>query len=416
MKTNETTCNTECALDAQEKTPNEKEKKSEIPQSTEPNLTADNQRNDTPNFPVNSEKPSNETREEDKSIFMKHNNIYLPKIFINNYDQILEKIDDDSASEYFNFGFNVSDWRSFKEKIKANFNNLVVLVKQNKIKLEYKKDDELNYLMNLPSDFGGLGEAFQDNVYSNVNFFNKKTNCFRMENIKFDKEPAFYTLERTSKNLELFNKSYYFNNTNCSPPFNIPFYNYPPNFNCFKYFLQPNCFYNPKLIDNQQTSFYNQYFNYYTNNLSNNNNASNNNTSVINNNNTASLINNNTNAPLNNQEKKESNNILDDFKKTDDDKRKKSHKKRDKNSESNTYDRHDSKHSSKHHHSRHHKSKNKERKHRERSRSSSRRYYDDKYSSKYKYDDEYKSKGSSKDYRKNTYHYKDYFRDKKYNH
>jgi hypothetical protein len=37
------------------------------------------------------------------------------------------------------------------------------------------KEDILNYIFNFPSDFGGVGEVYEDEKYENLNFFDYKT-------------------------------------------------------------------------------------------------------------------------------------------------------------------------------------------------------------------------------------------------
>lgn len=41
---------------------------------------------------------------------------------------------------------------------------------------EYKMDDKIfNYIFNLPSDFGGIGEVQEDSKFENLNFFEYRT-------------------------------------------------------------------------------------------------------------------------------------------------------------------------------------------------------------------------------------------------
>ena len=101
-------------------------------------------------------------------------------------------------SKYFNYGYNFDQWKKYVNDMKSKFDELNDLVKSNKIILpELEADNELEYLMALPSDYGGLGEVYKDQNYENVKFFDPKDasknkgNKDFMSMIKFEHETWF---------------------------------------------------------------------------------------------------------------------------------------------------------------------------------------------------------------------------------
>lgn len=80
--------------------------------------------------------------------------------------------------DYFNYGYNDVEWDKYASNIRNKFEELSKLVQKNKIHLKTEKD-ALTYLLNFPSDFGGLGEIFGEE-YDNVNLFDIKTNMNKM--------------------------------------------------------------------------------------------------------------------------------------------------------------------------------------------------------------------------------------------
>ena len=103
-------------------------------------------------------------------------------------------------NKYLNYGYNFEQWKKYVIDIKGKFDELNELVKQKKIILP-EPDNELEYLMALPSDYGGLGDIQQDQKYSNVKFYDPKDtsknpeNKSFMEMIKFERDTTWFPLE-----------------------------------------------------------------------------------------------------------------------------------------------------------------------------------------------------------------------------
>ena len=76
-------------------------------------------------------------------------------------------------SDYFNYGYKEAEWVKHVEKIRPKFDELNEMVKKQAYKLP-SSEDAANYLFNFPSDFGGVGEVFNDQNYEKVNFFDMK--------------------------------------------------------------------------------------------------------------------------------------------------------------------------------------------------------------------------------------------------
>ena len=99
-------------------------------------------------------------------VLTQYENIFVPAIFNINLNEIKNapwKKEGAKLDDYFNYGYNEEQWINYSEKIKSKFDKLVNLVKNGKKKLPNSKN-ELNYLMEFPSDFGGLGEVYDDQL------------------------------------------------------------------------------------------------------------------------------------------------------------------------------------------------------------------------------------------------------------
>ena len=133
----------------------------------------------------NTETPeSNEPQKpsEKMKILTKYKDIYVPSIFLLDYtdtskppynlfiqsqqQQQMQQIPGQFMNnnqnnqlniKYFNYGYNFEQWKKYVIDIKGKFDELNELVKQKKIILP-EPDNELEYLMALPSDYGGLGD------------------------------------------------------------------------------------------------------------------------------------------------------------------------------------------------------------------------------------------------------------------
>ena len=172
---------------------------------------------------------------------IKYKNVYVPKIFLINYNDTSEYppkgIINNSQNlnpngfnifsslfpfsfsayqnnreykDYLNYGYNFDQWKSYANDIRNKFDELNDLVEKGKIKLP-KPDNELEYLMSLPSDFGGLGNLFNEHEYENVKFYDSKIqenkNKNFMKEVKREHKMIWFNLnpnpESITKNIKL---------------------------------------------------------------------------------------------------------------------------------------------------------------------------------------------------------------------
>ena len=168
-------------------------------------------------------------------ILTQYENIYVPAIFNINLKEIKNapwRKEGAKLEDYFNYGYNEEQWINYSEKIKRKFDDLVNLVKNDKKKLPNSKN-ELKYLMEFPSDYGGLGEVYDDQRYEEVNLFDNKTPIDKLiPQMRYTPNQIYVNLEERQKKPE-------------TPPKNI----YNPN---NKYIYT-----NPRYIKPSQPSFYN---------------------------------------------------------------------------------------------------------------------------------------------------------------
>lgn len=91
-------------------------------------------------------------------------------------------------------GFTELAWTKYAGNIREKFDLLNKLIEENRIKLKYNKK-VLNYIFNLPSDFGGVSEVFEDNKYENLNIFEKMNKNRSFPNIDIKQGIVYVPLE-----------------------------------------------------------------------------------------------------------------------------------------------------------------------------------------------------------------------------
>ena len=156
-------------------------------------------------------------------ILTKYKDIYVPTIFLLDYSdvtkapfnsfvqnqsqqipnnipgQMLNNIQNQNNqlfSKYFNYGYNFEQWKKYVADIRSKFDELNEKVKSKEIILP-EPDNELEYLMAFPSDYGGLGDIYKDQNYENVKFYDPKDKTKNPENkdfmsmIRFERETWF---------------------------------------------------------------------------------------------------------------------------------------------------------------------------------------------------------------------------------
>ena len=161
----------------------------------------------------------------------------------------------EKPSDYFNYGYTEAEWVKHSEKVKSKFDIMNEMVKKGTYILPQVKD-ELNYLMCFPSDYGGLGDIY-DQEYENVNFYDMKTNLQKL--VPMNRSDMLYVpLDIPGSNLNNFNGI--IPNTNLDPLNNNTITPSPVTLNNFVYPQQNYPYlYNPQY----RQFFYNQ--NYYMN-------------------------------------------------------------------------------------------------------------------------------------------------------
>ena len=123
--------------------------------------------------------------------------------------QIINNQNNSILKFYFNYGYNLEQWKTYAGNIKKKFDELNDLVKNGIIRLP-EPDNELEYLFAFPSDYGGLGNIRNDQKYENVKFYDPKDNSKNPENkdfmslIRFDNDMTWFPLEH---NPSLLNKT-----------------------------------------------------------------------------------------------------------------------------------------------------------------------------------------------------------------
>jgi hypothetical protein len=109
-------------------------------------------------------------------------------------------------NKYFNYGYNLEQWKAYVNNLKKKFDELNDLVKNGNIRLP-EPDNELEYLMAFPSDYGGLGNVRNDQKYENVKFYDPKDTTKNQANknfmslIRFDHDMTWFPLEPNPSSL-----------------------------------------------------------------------------------------------------------------------------------------------------------------------------------------------------------------------
>ena len=199
---------------------------------------------------INTENASTKTETNSSNsmkLLTKYKDIYVPSIFLLDYSdvskppfnlfvqnqpqqvqstmpgQIMNNTQNNqNFNKYFNYGYNFEQWKKYVADIKSKFDELNDLVKSKTIILP-EPDNELEYLMALPSDYGGLGDIQKDQNYENVKFYDPKDTIKNPENkgfmsmIRFDHE-TWFPLEPNPSSLNKNNNNEYFKFIN--PSFN----------------------------------------------------------------------------------------------------------------------------------------------------------------------------------------------------
>ena len=105
-----------------------------------------------------------------------------------------------TLSKYFNYGYNFEQWKLYVNEIKNKFDELNELVKNGSIRLP-DPENELEYLMSFPSDYGGLGNVQNDQNYENVKFYDPKDTTKNLGNknfmslIRFDNDQTWFPMK-----------------------------------------------------------------------------------------------------------------------------------------------------------------------------------------------------------------------------
>ena len=126
-------------------------------------------------------------------------------------------------NKYFNYGYNFEQWKKYVTEIRSKFDELNELVKSKTIILP-SPENELEYLMAFPSDYGGLGDIYEDQKYENLKLYDpkdtskNKDNKSFMELIKFEHD-TWFPLEPNPQSLNKYNNKDIIKNIN---PFVYP--------------------------------------------------------------------------------------------------------------------------------------------------------------------------------------------------
>ena len=194
------------------------------------------------------------------SILTKYKDIYVPSIYLLDYNdtskapfnilaansqqnqnqsynqltgQVINNNQNNSVlNKYLNYGYNFEQWKAYVNDIKAKFDELNELVKNGNIRLP-DPENELEYLMAFPSDYGGLGNVQNDQNYENVKFYDPKDTTKNQANknfmslIKFDHDQIWFPLEPIPQSLNKLNDYNKIINSSVNPYLK---YYYPINF------------------------------------------------------------------------------------------------------------------------------------------------------------------------------------------
>jgi len=169
---------------------------------------------------------------EPMKILTKYKDIYVPSIFLLDYtdknkepfntfiqNQQQQAQNPQMFNKYFNYGYNFEQWKKYVTEIRSKFDELNELVKSKTIILP-SPENELEYLMAFPSDYGGLGDIHEDQKYENLKLYDpkdaskNKDNKSFMDLIKFDHDTTWFPLEPNPQSLNKYNYNDIFKNIN----------------------------------------------------------------------------------------------------------------------------------------------------------------------------------------------------------
>ena len=184
----------------------------------------------------NSSKGEINSNTQPMKILTKYKDIYVPSIFLLDYtdttkepfntfnqNQQQQAQSPQMFNKYFNYGYNFEQWKKYVIEIRSKFDELNELVKSKTIILP-SPENELEYLMAFPSDYGGLGDIYEDQKYENLKLYDpkdtskNKDNKSFMELIKFEHD-TWFPLEPNPQSLNKYNNKDIIKNIN---PFVYP--------------------------------------------------------------------------------------------------------------------------------------------------------------------------------------------------
>lgn len=183
----------------------------------------------------NSSKGEINSNTQPMKILTKYKDIYVPSIFLldytdttkepfNTFNQNQQQAQSPQMfNKYFNYGYNFEQWKKYVTEIRSKFDELNELVKSKTIILP-SPENELEYLMAFPSDYGGLGDIYEDQKYENLKLYDpkdtskNKDNKSFMELIKFEHD-TWFPLEPNPQSLNKYNNKDIIKNIN---PFVYP--------------------------------------------------------------------------------------------------------------------------------------------------------------------------------------------------
>lgn len=178
----------------------------------------------------NSSKGEINSNTQPMKILTKYKDIYVPSIFLLDYTDttkepfnIFNQNQQQAQSpqmfnKYFNYGYNFEQWKKYVTEIRSKFDELNELVKSKTIILP-SPENELEYLMAFPSDYGGLGDIYEDQKYENLKLYDpkdtskNKDNKSFMELIKFEHD-TWFPLEPNPQSLNKYNNKDIIKNIN----------------------------------------------------------------------------------------------------------------------------------------------------------------------------------------------------------
>ena len=184
----------------------------------------------------NSSKGEINSNTQPMKILTKYKDIYVPSIFLLDYtdttkepfntfnqNQQQQAQSPQMFNKYFNYGYNFEQWKKYVTEIRSKFDELNELVKSKTIILP-SPENELEYLMAFPSDYGGLGDIYEDQKYENLKLYDpkdtskNKDNKSFMELIKYEHD-TWFPLEPNPQSLNKYNNKDIIKNIN---PFVYP--------------------------------------------------------------------------------------------------------------------------------------------------------------------------------------------------